>query len=755
MNSSAQVPLSLPSPSARAQQDRPGEPGQIGLSHLANVFRRHRAMILGVIAAALAITGFSVMKQTRIYEAAATLRMDIPVAGDGVERAIPTAESEMLIETETRTLASHDFATALVMDLELLDNPAFSNRKASKGRTLRASRSRIDKAAQRLLSMVRVQRVPHAQLINVTVRSPHPVFAAMVANRYVQIRQMHGAMDRLKRQDRIVAAIADRTREAGDELRKAEEAVADFRTKNRMLVGAAGATDLAGLNQLAADTATAASLRAGAAAKAAGVGVAARTRASGTESASSPLLSTLQQRYADLLQKKAELSTFYGSGHPSLANVTAQIAEVKQNLGEEQARVQRAALADATSEAAHETYLARSDAQSAAAREGVLQAYLGKLTSKAYQNTAANVRLSELERNAEMQRALYVGLAARLKQLSSALVSGTGLVLHSTAPVPVVPVSPTPRKTLTIVLLGSAILGFAGAFALEMTDRRLRSGEQISRLFNLPTLAMIPLLRSGMSRATADALIRDRPASLFAETAGALYWEVSRRRHGPGAQIVLITSPLPGEGKTSIAHSLGAVAAAAGRKAVVIDLDLRRASAMASDDRGSLDLSAYLTGQVSISGLLPSTAGSASNALTIFATHGPNRDPGAIISSSQLARLFDELRPMVDLVIIDAPPILAVRDASSMAPFADLTLLVVRWGKTRIEDVAKALGALSEPVSGIVLNAVDYPRHARGRYGDTAEYFGRTGAYYQQDDELTQPGMLARFLSKVRAMGGV
>ncbi len=746
MNSDTRIPLALRSSSPPSGDDAPADGGQIGLGHLVNVFHRHRALIIGVMAAILALTGISVATQTRMYEATATLRMDIPVGSDGAERAVPTAESEMQIETETRTLASHDFATAMVRDLELLDNPAFSHRKMSRGRTLRASRSRIDKAADTLLRMVLVQRVPHTQLINVSIQSPHPTFAAMLANRYVQVRQMHGAMDRLQRQDRIVAAIADRTRIAGGELRKAEQAVADFRRENHMLVGAAGPTDLAGLNQLAADTATAASLRAGASAKAAGVGVAAQTRGSGAESASSPLLSTLQQRYAELLQRKAELSTFYGSGHPSLANVIAQIAEVKQNLDAEQERVRHATSVDAASEAAHETYLARSDAQSAAAREGILKGYLGALTSKAYENTAANVRLAELERTAETQRALYVGLAARLKQLGSALVSGTGLVLQSTAPTPSVPIRPTPRKTLTIALLGSAILGFASAFALEMTDRRLRSGEQIWRLFGLHTLAMIPLLRSEINRSTADAMIRERPASLFAETAGTLYSEILRRRHGPGAQVVLITSPLPGDGKTSVAHSLGAVAIAAGQNAVVVDLDLRRTSSPDAEHGKTTDLSAYLNGQSPIAGLLPSAGESSSRALTVFSAHGPTRDPGAVISSSQLTRLFEELRASVDLVIIDAPPVLAVRDASNIVSLADMTLLVVRWGRTRIDEVSKALAALREPVNGIVLNAVDYPRHAQGRYGDAAQYFGRTRAYYQDDDELTRPGILQRIM---------
>ena len=754
MNFGAQIPLALPGGSIGGEQEGRGAGGQIGLDHLANVLRRRWPLIVMIIATTLAITALFLWSQTPIYQATATLRMDIPVAADGSERALPTAESEMQIETETRTLASHDLARAIVLDLELLDVPAFSGRKISKGRTQRASKSRIDKAAAKLLTMVQVRRIPRTQLITVSVESPYPQFAAMVANRYVQVRQMHGAMDRLQRQDRIIAAMTDRTKRAGDELRVAEQAVADYRRANHMLQGSGGPNDLAGLNQLTAETAAAASLRAGAMAKAAGVSAAARIKP-GVETATSPVLTMQQQREAELLQRQAELSTFYGPGHPSLANVQAQLLEVQRNIASERERVRRTAASEAAITASYESSLARSDAQSAAAREGALRSHLASLTSTAYSNTAANVRLAELERNAETQRALYVGLAGRLKQLGSALISGTGLVLQSTAPVPLHPVRPTPRKTLLIALLGSGILAFGSAFALEMNDRRLRSAEQIWKLFQLPTFALIPLLRSGVSRTTALDLITSTPHSKFVEATRMLFQQIASRRHGPGAQTVLITSPLPGDGKTSVAYSLGAVAVAAGKTVVLVDLDLRRVTDMAGRGEDIVDLSRYLEGEAAVPALPAPDQGASSNALTVLATRKVARDPAAMIASPELAQLFADLRSRADLIIIDAPPVLSVGDAANLLPLSDLSLLVVRWGHTRIDEVAHALSTLREPIAGVVLNAIDYPRHAQGRYGDSVQYFHRSGAYSQHDAELVQPSMFAKFVADCRKAGGM
>ncbi|MGC4250247.1 MAG: hypothetical protein QM605_01950, partial [Sphingobium sp.] len=638
-------------------------------------------------------------------------------------------------------------------DLELLDNPAFSGRKQTEGRTAKAPQPRIDSAAEQLLSMVTVQRIPHTPLITVTVRSPYPKFAAMVANRYVHVRQMNSMVGRLQRQEQIVSALAERTKRAGAELRQAEQNVADYRKEHRMLAGAEGSSDLASITALAAEAVSAASARAAAAAKAAGVSAAASMRPS-PESATSPLLSAQQQRYADLMQRKAELSGFYGAGHPSLANVLAQIDEVKRTMEAEQARVRQRAAADAAVEASHESTLARSDAQGAAAREAVLQGNLAAMTTKAYQNNEAGVKLAELERAVETQRGLYVGLASRLKQLGAALVSGTGLVLQSTAPVPQDPVSPTPRKTMMAALMGSTILAFGCAFVLELTDRRLRSAEQIWRLFGLDSFAMIPKLRSGVSKGTAADLIAERPSSLFVGSARMMLAEVMRQKRGGGGQVVLITSPLPGDGKTSVAYSLGAAASAAGHRTAVVELDLwQRQRAAANDEEQkpeeSIDLIGYLQGETRVRGLLTQASVSPRNALTVFAPHGQTRDPGTVISSSQLASLFEDLRARMDLIVIDAPPVLAVRDASDMACFADVTLLVARWGRTTVEEAADSLVALRSPVDGVVLNAVDYPRHAQGRYGDLVQYFDRAGAYYEQDDELVQPSILDRLKAKL------
>ncbi len=696
----------------------------------------------------MALAAIWMMLETPMYRATATLRLDTPLAGDGEERTMTSTENETRVETETRTLSSHNFAAEVVRGLELLDNPVFSGRKASQGRTKAAGENRIDKAATKLMSMVSVQRVPHTQLITVTAEATNPKFAAMVANRFVEVRQKEGVLEKLYQQDRIIAALDKRVKSSGEELHTAEQRVANFRRDHRMLVGAGGGDDLASVNQLAAEAASAASQRAGAAARAAGVSAASGSRTNG-DSATSPLLAAQQQRYAELQQRQAELSSFYGPGYPSLANVAAQMDEVKRNMDVEKARVQRAAAADAAAAAARETGLARSEAMGAAARAGVLSGYLKTTTSKAFANTAASVQLAELERNVETQRALYVGLATRLKQMSTGLVTGPGLVMHSATPIPTSPFRPAPRKTLAIMLLASSILAFGAAFVAEMLDRRIRSAAQTKRLFNLESFATVPMIWSGLSKRRAAELIRSRPGSTYTDAFRLLLNELRNRRSGTGAHVVLITSPLPDDGKTSVAHGLGAMAVAAGLKTVLVDLDLRRSYSAGGHD-GAVDLVACMNDRGVQVGLLEQAHEAADTSLVVVAPHERIQDPNALLSSADLNRFFSSLRERVDMVIIDAPPVLAVKDASNMAPFADTSLLVVRWGRTKVEEVADSLTALKRGVDGVVLNAVDFASQARGRYGDAAQYFRRSGAYYRDDKDLLRPSVLTRWMKALR-----
>src|SRR3546814_367943 len=414
------------------------------------------------------------------------------------------------METEARLYASRAMAEAVIKDLDLVSNPAFTPPEDLLPVGKLPSDRELADAVDRTGRMLTVRRAPRAEFIDISVRSRSPDLAAKIANQYVSTLQETRLMERSKKQRKLVKALGAEVDRVHGELAQSEHAVADFRRSHGMLQGAAGPEELAqisriaaeaasggrekmgkggkglggevdgvhgGLGQsghavadfrrshgmlqgaagpeelaqisrIAAEAASAGSERADLAARSRGIGVAAALQSAAT--ATSPLLQQQQRQYDDLLREKAKLSAFYGEGHPDLATVDAQISELRDNMGKERVRVAAAASVEASAESTR----ARSAASGAAAREAQLRSYLAAITGRAFANNQNNVTLMSLEREAETTRELYLSLVSRLKTETAAL-AGQGVTssLLSRAPVPNEPVSPTPQTTITAALV--------------------------------------------------------------------------------------------------------------------------------------------------------------------------------------------------------------------------------------------------------------------------------------------------------------
>jgi capsular exopolysaccharide synthesis family protein len=214
--------------------------------------------------------------------------------------------------------------------------------------------------------------------------------------------------------------------------------------------------------------------------------------------------------------------------------------------------------------------------------------------------------------------------------------------------------------------------------------------------------------------------IVSKPLSSMAETIRGLQMRLSLP-HGDEPHVVVVTSALPGEGKTSIAACLARQAALSGRRAVLVDGDLRRPNVHAALGIGRFrhGLVSYLDQECMLDdALVPDPK---SPLLSLPATH--TRNAPQLIASDQMEKLISRLRKVADIVIIDSPPVLAVNDANLLAQFADTTLFVVRWEKTPREVAMQAVKSLREvgaPLAGVVLMRADTMRYQYYNYGYNA-----------------------------------
>ncbi len=737
--------------SQNSQAAEAGSADQFGLVDLIRTFERHWMLVLGlVVVATMGALVWQLTSPNR-YRSTASIQVEL-IDATGTNQADVLATNKQRITNESKLYRSRNSAQAVVNMLGLLDDPEFLREMG--GMPSGDEATRMGKAVSTLLDMMSVQSEDASDLIELTVVSRSPDLAAKIANSFPQaVRDLKRSRDSARRQELLDELGTERQNRMERAVEAAEE-LAKFRVDNQMLTGAGGAEDLAQINRLASEGASAAAAGSGSAAQSAGI-----ARASGissTAGATSAAVQQLQRQEAELGAEYARLSQTYGSGYPELVRVQTELQSVRASLAREQEAARRDAQAQADAEAARMRELAQAEAARDAARAGQLQAVVASLTSRAYQNAANTPLLQELERNATTSAAAVAEIADQITRVQSEkLVEGVSSNIISPAIANGERISPSPLKVTAVATIGAAILGMMIAFTIELLDDRLRTVAQIRKYFGLPVFGMLPALDGGISAKLRESPVFLEPNSLFSEVARSVYSEIRALMPVNQSQSVLVTSALPGEGKSVVALTVAAAAVAMGKRAVILDLDLRRSGILqqVQQDMNSPELMDVVRGSIDLHALAAPTdpetqeAGSGNTDLVIgssveemmsrfllLSASQPVAEPAAILSSSRFGQLVEELKARFDLVVVNAPAALAVRDARSMCDYTDDTILVAKWGDTTIEQFRATLEMLgSGNVAGCVYNHVDYAEHARRKYGDSIQFYYQAADYFEGD----------------------
>jgi len=389
-----------------------------------------------------------------------------------------------------------------------------------------------------------------------------------------------------------------------------------------------------------------------------------------------------------------------------MQEIEAERAEIRRRLGDEIGRIV-GGLAD-------EVALAR-------AREQAIEAGLGEAKGETAEAQQASVELRELEREVTARRGVYEALLGRLQEIQEQrdLLRPDARVI-SDAAIPDAPSFPKPGLIIVVGFIGSMGLGLLLVTVAELRDRSLRSRHEVEQALGLPTLAMVPAIEKLRKGETPAGYLAKRPASAYAEALRELE-AVQRAGHqagggAAGGQVVLITSSLPGEGKTSLATSLALTAARAGRRTILVDLDMRHPSVAPALELPSMSRS--------IARMLD---------LLVLGEAGRQAPRTDLVRPDTIERLIAQLRASYDLVIIDTAPLLGLADTKAIAGLADQVLFVIRWGMTQeaaARSAVEALAGVGARIAGTVLTRVDMRRHARYGYGDASAYYHSFKQYY-------------------------
>ncbi|HYM31364.1 MAG TPA: polysaccharide biosynthesis tyrosine autokinase [Candidatus Cybelea sp.] len=432
----------------------------------------------------------------------------------------------------------------------------------------------------------------------------------------------------------------------------------------------------------------------------------------------SPLIQKLREQEAQVVREMAELRSQLKEDHPQMILKRSELADLDDKIGKEVAKVGSSL---------------KSELEIARIRERSLANDVADLQQKIAQQNEAQVQLHALESEANANKQLYDTMLARFKEtgVQEKGVQQADARLISPAAVPTSPAYPKKGLILSVAFVASALVALLLVFIVEHMDAGFRTLQQVEAVLGVPGIGMVPRISNRKRRggAPADHLLAS-PNSVYAEAIRTIRTGLLLSNVDRPPKTVLVTSSLPGEGKSGTALSLARAAAKAGQRTIIIDCDLRHPTLHVN------------LGVANKAGVVEAVSGIAKLEDVVeidersgchFMTAGTNApSPTDLLGSEAMRRMLARLKEVYDLVIVDTPPVLVVSDALVLLRLVDKTLFMVRWGKTRreaaqigVRDVLQA----NADLAGVVLNEVDLRKSARYQYGDATSY-GNYRKYY-------------------------
>ncbi len=691
----------------------------IGIGEVLAVLRRRAGLIAAIVLPVMVATALILMWLTPRYSA--ELLIMIESAGD---RRIVSLESvaaglsgdEESVQSESFVLASPALARRVIDRLDLDQIAEFMPAESIDPATDMAS------VVDTFLSRLEIAPQENSRVIAVRFSAEDPQRAALIANSVGDEYLATRLETKFEATRRATAWLGQRIDELRVTVADKEAAVERARRDFGLLEGNGATLSSQELAELNTQMVMARSARAEAEVRLAQVQSQAR-RTGGldttTEVLQSPLIQSLRQQEAEVERRVAELSTELGDKHPRMIALRAEATDLQTRIQGEVNKI-IAGL--------------RNEVRVAQAREASLSGSLEELKGQVSLGNENEIELRALEREAEANRALLDTLLVRQKETMSqedAEFQQPDATIFSRADVPVEPAYPRTGIVLGLVLIGSLLLSTLVVLILELLDRGFRSGEQFEAVTGIPSIGFVPLITKPEEFRTLPGYVAGRPQTALGESMRTLNWSLKLAFPDQPPSSVLVTSSVPGEGKTTVASCLATAESKAGQRVVLVDADIRRPGVQELTGVAlEPGLTNVLAGEVTIDDAL---ARSEWSGLSVLPAGSPSPHAPNLLGSQKMELLLRDLVKRFDLVVIDSPPMLAAADARILCRQADATVMVAHWGKTRRKTArlcVRQLQAAGARLAGGLLTMVDIKRNSQYGYGDSDAYAGDLSKYY-------------------------
>ncbi len=711
---------------------------------LAKAIWRRKWSILSLVAVVSIVATLAAYSITPLYRAAATLLIEQKNANVvSIEQiyGIEGTGSEYL-QTQFELLKSRGIAERVVRELELTSHPAFDPRQqpaplldlsAITG-SLKVStvvpatlpedieqqqapseKQIFDAVVRNLMSRTSVIPVKGTQLVKVEVELADPNEAARIANAITTAYIEDQMEAKMNMSATATSWMNSRLGELRDKLKESENRLQAFREREKLV-------DVDGVATISTAELSATSDRM----------ISARTQRAEAESLyrqvqsmrsggweklatvpavlGDPLIQQFKSDEAKARAKVEELSKRYGARHPAMeaarSDLSAASASLKAQVEQVVAGIER-------------------NYQLAMANESALRSSVEANKAQIQNISRKEFQVRELQREVDANRALYETFMTRLKETSATegLETANARIVEEAVP-PTGPVSPKKGMIIGAAAVLALLLGAGIAALLEILNNTFKGTEEIESKLNLPVFGILPLVK-GKERKEIAHLFGNNKEKGFAESIRTIRTGVMLSGMDDPHRILMVTSSIPGEGKSTVAANL-AYALGQMERVLLIGADMRRPTLAKNFDFpvGTPGLANLIAGTAKLEECVKHIDG-----IDMLGAGAVPPNPLELLSSPRFNKVIEFLRSKYDRIVIDSPPTQAVSDALVLATHANALLYVVKSEATPIPLVQKGVGQLLQsnaPVSGIVLNQVDIKKAQKHgySYGGYYDYYG-------------------------------